>query len=130
VVELRGEADRVHEATGTAGNGTERVEPASPRSMDAWRASLTQLRQLGTILSLEMERDRVGGSPGAIFERFTMQMDEVERSAQEMLSELQGAQTESSANGSGALEVPRGTWRQLVEKLGSLERRLEEVRDR
>lgn len=90
------------------------------------RSSLSRLRRLGTVWSLEAERARAAQT-GEIYERFAREVDEMDRSI-----ELATQEMESARRNGHSSELTRmlESWSSLVERVGSLARRLDEVSDR
>lgn len=126
--QLRGPLDRIAQealapAESTNGHGQ------SPRGMESvlqMRSSLSRLRRLGTVWSLEAERARAAQT-GEIYERFAREVDEMDRSI-----ELATQEMESARRNGHSSELTRmlESWSSLVERVGSLARRLDEVSDR
>jgi hypothetical protein len=93
------------------------------------RTSLLRLRRLGTVWSLETERLRTDqAAPGEVFDRFVREVDEMDRSIEMVACAIETA-VESNGRPPDLARM-RESWSILTEKVGSLARRLDEVRDR
>ena len=125
--QLRGPLDRIAEETLTP-ESTNGHGPSSPRmeSVLQMRNSLSRLRRLGTVWSLEVERARPPQA-GEIYQRFAREVDEMDRSIDIATQEIEAARRNGH---SSELTRMLESWSSLVERVGSLARRLDEVRDR
>ena len=128
---LQAELDRVGtEHVGATGstNGPD-LPIEGMESFARMRTSLLRLRRLGTVWSLETERLRTDdAATGEVFDRFVREVDEMDRSIETVACAIESA---VKSNGqSPDLARMRDSWSILMEKVGSLARRLDEVRDR
>ncbi|MCA9727014.1 MAG: hypothetical protein KC729_04970 [Candidatus Eisenbacteria bacterium] len=127
VAELCGEIQRAQALEPPVGNGGDR--PIDPKvRMGEIRESLVRLRTFGTIWSLEIERSRVDGNVGEMFDRFTQQIEAVEASIDDAVAGWSGIPERGVST--GPVDAMRDSWTTLAEKVGSLVRKLDEVRDR
>lgn len=126
--QLRGPLDRIAMETlapHESNNGHERPIEGM-ESFLRMRNALVRLRRLGTVWSLETERLRTDPT-GEIYERFAREVDEMDRSIEIMTNEIE--LTQRNGHSSELMRMLE-SWSSLVDRVGSLARRLDEVRDR
>lgn len=126
--QLRGPLDRIAMeklVSPESTNGHDRPVEGM-ESFQRMRSALVRLKRLGTVWSLEAERLRLN-PVGEIYERFAHEVDEMDRSIETMTNEIELAHRNGH---SSELTHMLESWNSLVERVGSLARRLDEVRDR